>query len=305
MLVVGAGAVGGYFGARLAEAGRDVTFLVRPRRAAELAKTGLRIVSPNGDLHIEPKLVTADALSGTYDVVFLSVKSYALGQAIDDFAPAVGAATMILPMLNGMRHMDMLIERFGEDAVVGGACRIASELDDDGRIVQLGTMQEVLYGERDGNASSRIQALDRDMSGAGFPTRLADDIVQDMWEKWVQLASLGALTCLFRGSVGDVEAVAYGEEMSLAILDECRDIAQACGHPPSAAFLAQMAKTLTMVGSSFTASMFRDLRKGNPVEVDSIIGDLLDRGRTHGIRSPLLAAAAVNLRVYEKQNAAS
>src|ERR1700742_4047779 len=111
ILVVGAGSTGGYFGGRLAQAGRDVTFLVRPARAASLRDEGLRIISPHGDFTVTPKLVTADALGGAYDLVLLSVKAYALAAAMDDMAPAVGPETMILPGVNGMLHIDELIER--------------------------------------------------------------------------------------------------------------------------------------------------------------------------------------------------
>src|SRR5271168_4631906 len=112
LLVVGAGSTGGYFGGRLAEAGRDVTFLVRPRRAAQLREGGLQIVSPHGDVTLQPKLVTADAIGGHYDAVLLGVKAYSLDAAIEDFAPAVGPGTMIVPMLNSMRHVDVLEARF-------------------------------------------------------------------------------------------------------------------------------------------------------------------------------------------------
>src|SRR5580700_10356474 len=130
ILVVGAGSVGGYFGGRLAQAGRDVTFLVRPLRAQQLARDGLRIVSPHGDVVLTPKLLSAEQLTQPYDVVFLSVKAYALDAAMNDFAAAVGAETMILPVLNGMRHVELLIARFGKQQVLGGVCLVATEIDE-------------------------------------------------------------------------------------------------------------------------------------------------------------------------------
>src|SRR5580700_8482441 len=134
ILVVGAGAMGGYFGGRLLEAGRDVTFLVRPRRAAQLAKTGLLIRSPFGDASLpEPPTVTADALREPFGLIILSCKAYDLESAADSFAPAVGADTAILPLLNGMAHVDYLVARFGGTAALGGQCVISTTLDADGR----------------------------------------------------------------------------------------------------------------------------------------------------------------------------
>src|SRR5438552_2436238 len=160
ILIVGPGAVGGYFGGRLAQAGRDVTFLVRPSRAKQLAQDGLRIISPHGDAVITPKLVSAEHIDAPFDLVFLSVKAYALEAAMNDFAAAVGPETMILPVLNGMRHIDLLTKRFGEHAVIGGVCLVVAEIDDAGRIVQLADIQRLAYGERKGESTPRLQTLD-------------------------------------------------------------------------------------------------------------------------------------------------
>ena len=157
LLVVGAGSTGGYFGGRLAEAGRDVTFLVRPRRAAQLQERGLQIVSPHDDVTVRPKLVTPDDIDAPYDAVLLAVKAYSLDAAIADFTAAVGPETTIIPMLNGMRHIDILEERFGREVVAGGVCKVAATIDAEGRIVQLAQFQELAYGERDGSVSRRIE----------------------------------------------------------------------------------------------------------------------------------------------------
>ncbi len=303
ILVIGAGAVGGYFGGRLAQAGRDVTFLVRARLAKKLRDGGLRIISPHGDVTIEPKLITADEIAdknaGSYDLLLLCVKAYSLEAAMSDFAAAVGPGTMILPFLNGMRHVDLLAARFGEDAVLGGSCRIVADLDQDDRIVQLTRVQELLYGERRGGISPRMQVLEETMRGAGFDATLSDNILQEMWEKWVMLASLGATTCLMRGSVGEIEAIPGGTELVLQILSESSEIAAASGYIPRETFLHRARTNLTTPGSPLTASMYRDLSKGARVEVDQILGDLLDRGCKVGVVAPLLEAACVQLRVYQ------
>jgi 2-dehydropantoate 2-reductase len=299
ILVVGAGAVGGYFGGRLAQAGRDVTFLVRPSRAKQLRRDGLRIISPHGDVVLTPKPVTTEELDTPYDLVFLSVKAYALDAAMNDFAAAVGPDTMIFPALNGMRHIDLLTKRFGENAVIGGVCLVASEIDDEGRIVQLADFQQLVYGERNGAMTSRLQTLHATLQGAGFDARLSTDIMQAMWEKWVQLASLGAITCLMRGTIGEIVAVPGGADLSLKVLDESAAVATACGYKPSEKVLARHAAAMTEPGSQLTSSMYRDLRKGAPVEADHILGDLIERGDAHGVTPPLLKAAFVSLRVYQ------
>jgi 2-dehydropantoate 2-reductase len=301
ILVVGAGATGGYFGGRLAQAGRDVTFLVRPKRAEQLRADGLQIVSPHGNVTLTPQLVMAGGVSSTYDVVLLSVKAYALDGALDDLAPAVGGETMILPMLNGMRHIDVLTARFGEAPVLGGVCVVATNLDDAGRVVQLAEIQQLTYGERDGTTSARVQALDGLLQGAGFEARSSIQIMQAMWEKWVMLASLGAVTCLMRGTIGEIEAVPGGADLALGILAESTAVATASGYPPGDEFLTRTKGALTAHGSGLASSMYRDLQKGRSVEVDQILGDLLARARAHAVQVPLLTAAFVQLSIYQRR----
>ena len=303
ILVVGAGAVGGYFGGRLVQAGRDVSFLVRPARADQLGRDGLRIVSPHGDATLRPRLVLADGIDGAYDLVVLGVKSYALEAAMRDMAPAIGATTTVLPVLNGIGHFDRLDAVFGTGVTIGGVALVATQIDREGRIVQLADVQRLRYGERDGSDTARIRAIDAALRGADFDAAASATIAQDLWDKWVMLASLGAITCLFRGSVGAVAAVPGGAALARAILDECCAIAAACGHRPSAEFIDRQAETLAASGSPMTSSMYRDLRQDAAVEVDAILGDLLDRARAHRIPAPLLTAAFVNLRVYADDRA--
>jgi len=304
ILVVGAGAVGGYFGGRLVQAGRDVTFLVLPKRAEQIQAQGLRILSPKyGDFTARPKTITAAQIASPFDVIFLSVKSYSLAAAIDDFAPAVGPQTVIVPVLNGMRHMDLLTKRFGKHAVLGGVCFVATEIDSQGRIVQLADFQSLTYGELDGKKSSRIEAVHQVFSGAGFEAAISTDILRDMWEKWVWLASVGAITCLLRGNIGEVVAVPGGAELCLTAFRECAAIANACGYPMSETFLAEKGPMLTAAGSTLTSSMYRDLTNHARVEVDTILGDLVERGRKHGVSAPIVQAAFVNLSIYQQGRA--
>ena len=301
ILVVGAGSTGGYFGGRLARAGRDVTFLVRPARASRLRDEGLRIISPSGDFAVTPKLLTADTLRDAYDLVLLAVKAYALESAMEDMAAAVGPGTMILPLLNGMRHIDELTERFGRQAVLGGLCRVMTTLDAQGRIVQMGKVHDLVYGELDGTVTPRIRALDAELQGAGFAARLSDHAEQDMWEKWTMLASLAGITCLMRGTIGEIEAARGGAALALRFLDEVTRVVKAVGPPPRAELLQTVQAMVTQKGAATTASMYRDLTQGGPVEAEQILGDLLFRGERAGIDAPLLGAAYTQLSVYQNR----
>jgi 2-dehydropantoate 2-reductase len=299
--VVGAGSTGGYFGGRLAEAVRDVTFLVRPARAAKLRETGLRILSPHGDATLRPKVVTPDALAETYDAVLLSVKAYQLEAAMEDFAPAIGPESTILPVLNGMRHIELLAQRFSPHNVVGCALKVSMTLDDDGRVVQLSPPQDIAYGELDRALTPRIAALDEFMRSAKIGAHLSPAIRREMWEKWTLLASLGAINCLMRGSIGEIEACPGGTAFALQLLGEVVAIVAAIGLPPSEGFLADARAMLTEKGSPLASSMYRDLQSGKPIEAEAIVGDLVRRGAKAGINAPLLSAAYVCLVVYQNK----
>jgi 2-dehydropantoate 2-reductase len=303
ILIVGAGSTGGYFGARLVQAGRDVTFLVRPARAAALREKGLQVVSPHGDFTVNPKLVTAAELNEPYDIVLVTVKAFGLADSIADFAPAVGPGTTIMPFLNGMKHIDDLRARFGPERVVGGVVRVSTHLDDEGRVVQLAPVQELIYGELDGTKSERIARLDAFLRGAGFDAILSDHVAQDLWDKWILLATLGGITSLARGTVGDIEATDGGVEFVQAFIAEAVAVATASGHAPTARAIEATTALLTTKGSPFTSSMYRDMMAGNAVEVDQILGDLRARARSFGIATPLVSAAAIQLSIYQRRRA--
>lgn len=298
ILVVGAGAVGGYFGGRLLEAGRDVTFLVRPKRAAKLAQSGLVITSRFGNAVLKPATILAEEISEPYDVVLLSCKAYDLESAIDSFAAAVGPRTVILPILNGMRHLDLLDARFGTARVLGGLCQIASNLDPDGHINHLNDTHLVVFGERDGSSSERVDAIAGLMAGAAFKSRTSSTILNDMWEKWVFLASLAGITCLMRAVVGDIVA-AGSADLALELFEECGSIAKQAGYPPRTPFIERSRGVLTAAGSSLAASMLRDIERGGRIEADQIIGDLLRRSPANGKGAPLLQLVHAHLKVYE------
>ncbi|SHN74459.1 2-dehydropantoate 2-reductase [Bradyrhizobium erythrophlei] len=300
ILVVGAGAIGGYFGGRLLQAGRDVTFLVRPKRASELASAGLVIKSPNGDVTLtSPPTVQADKLDKTFDLVLLSCKAFDLEDAIKSFAPAVGPTTAILPLLNGMKHLDVLEQHFGANAVLGGQCAIAVTLNAQREIVQLTPMQSLGFGERDGKMSDRVRSIADVMAAGKFGAAASTQVIQDMWEKWVFLASLAASTSTMRAAVGPILAAPGGRDFILGILDECSAVATAEGHAPAGPFSERAKGMLTAEGSQLTASMFRDIKAGAKVEADHVIGDLIARGDAAKVPVPRLKIAYTHLKAYE------
>jgi 2-dehydropantoate 2-reductase len=301
ILVVGAGSIGGYFGGRLLEAGRDVTFLVRARRAAQLASAGLLIRSAFGDVKLPaPPTVSAEALRTPFELVLLSCKAYDLNGAMDSVAGAVGPETSVLPLLNGLAHLDALAARFGAARILGGLCLISSTLEPDGQIVHLNNAHLLSFGECDGSHSARTTAIESALSGALFETRRSDAILQEMWEKWVFIASTAGITCLMRAAIGDIVA-AGAADLAMALLEECAAIAKRNGYPPRADSMRRSLQVLTAAGSPITASMFRDIEHGAPIESEQILGDLLRRaGREVPDRS-LLRVACAHVRAYEER----
>lgn len=302
ILVVGAGATGGYFGGRLLQYGRDVTFLVREKRAAQLAQHGLQIRGMAGDITLPaPPTVLASGLRQPWDLILLNCKAYGLEQAMDDIAPAVGPQTAILPLLNGMRQLDLLEARFGAQHVLGGQCVIAATLDAQGVVQHLNASHSLSFGERAGRASERMLAITDSLQRAGFDARPSATIVQDMWDKWVFLASLAGITCLMRGSVGDIVAAPGGTAATLALLEECRTVAERAGHAPAEKTLQRARGVLTEAGSPLTASMLRDLQNGYPTEADHVIGDMLARVEPGRAEGSVLSMAYAHLKVSEAQ----
>jgi 2-dehydropantoate 2-reductase len=301
ILVVGAGAIGGYFGGRLLEAGADVTFLVRARRAAQLARTGLIIRSPRGDLDLPaPPTIQSETLRQPYDLILLSCKAYDLDGAIQSFAPAVGPSTMILPLLNGMRQLDSLHRRFGEGHTLGGLCLISASLDPEGRILHLNELHSLTFGERAGPRSPRVEAIATAFASARFDSQLSEAILQEMWEKWVFIATAAGLTCLMRAAIGDIVA-AGGSDLAISLFEECAGIAGRQGHPPGPATADRIRAMVTAPGSPITASMLRDIENDAPVEADHIIGDLISQGDAPSCR--LLRIAYLHLKAYEARRA--
>lgn len=298
ILVLGAGGTGGYFGGRLVEAGADVTFLVRARRAGQLAEQGLRIESPCGDAEFQVKSLTADQIEGPYDLILLSCKAYHLTQALDDIAPAVGEDTLILPLLNGMAHLDRLIERFGIKNVLGGLCHLAVTLTGEGVVKHMSKLHRVTFGPLDESQSAGCEAIAALFAGAIFDSKLSDGIRKDLWKKWVLLATLAGMTCLMRSSMDAVGATNRGKAYTRAMLEECVAIAEAEGFELGEKFLEDTYGFLTHKSAVQTSSMLRDIQNDAEVEADHIVGDLIARADRAGIDTPMLDIAYCHLQAY-------
>lgn len=303
ILILGAGAVGGYWGARLTQAGIDTTFLLREKRAETVRRNGLVVKSPKGDFTVSPKVVTKGSDGAPYDVVILACKAYDLDSAIASIAPAVGPDTTIVPMLNGHAHFATLDAKFGVARVAGGLARISGMLGANGEILHSGA-SGVSFGERDA-APPRpaLVELDAACKKAGIDGGLHPDITQDLWDKWVMLGTIASMCAAMRGTVGDIVAAEDGAAIVRETLDECCKVAAAAGHAPSAKIKAGLETGLTTPGSKNVASILGDMEKGGAVEARSIVGDMLARARKAGVPAPNLRFAYAHLQAYEARRA--
>ncbi|MFO1153112.1 MAG: 2-dehydropantoate 2-reductase [Rhodospirillales bacterium] len=296
ILILGAGAIGGYYGGRLAEAGAEVTFLVRPGRAAQLARDGLVVESPVGDIRRKVATVGADTVGPSFDVVILTCKAYDLDSSIEAIRPAMGPTTVVLPLLNGLRHLDRLDDAFGAEHVLGGLAQITGTLTPDGRILHLSPLHRLVFGSRRPVQEDVCQRLAAVMEKANFDGVRSDQILQEMWEKHAFIATLAGATCLMRAAVCDIMAEPMGEGLMTSMQGEAALIADACGTPLREKALQAARRMLTDKKSPMVASMLRDVEAGRATEADHVIGDLLARGRENGVEAPLLDLAYLHLR---------
>jgi 2-dehydropantoate 2-reductase len=304
-LIVGAGALGGYYGGMLVKGGADVTFLVRPARAAQLAEHGLIIREPDGEFQTPVKSVQPGGVGGPYDLVFVSCKAYDLESAIDQFGPALAADGAALPVLNGINHIDILADRLGTDRVLGGVTRFSVVRNPDGVIVRPGVgAWQTSFGELSGERSARCEAIHAAFTAGGVPTEISDNIVAEMWAKFSGFAGATAIAVLTRGRAGEIARAAAGAGFVMAALAESDRIATAEGYPMSAAIRDIYVDVFSQRTSDAAPSMLYDLENGRPTESEHIFGDMVRRAERHFIAAPILTAALCNLQVYEARRKA-
>lgn len=301
ILILGAGATGGYFGARFIEAGLDVTFLVRPRRAAQLAASGLRLTSPMGDFHGPARTCCDLAQESPFDLIILSCKAYDLDSAIDAIEPAMAPRTLVLPLLNGVAHLDQLDARLGAARVLGGFCHLGVTTTADGAILHLNQLDSLTLGARCADQQAAVAALGAHLGRARLTLGISARILDEMWQKYVFVTVLAGMTCLMRGSVGEIAATTLGAALTAAMFDCCARVAACAGHPLPADWQASALAALTQHGSASTASMLRDVRRGARTEHEQLFGFLLERCRAERLDASLLAAAYTQLQVHAAQ----
>ena len=303
ILCLGAGAIGGYFGGRLIEAGADVTFVVREQRRKYLAEHGLRLESPFGDFATPVKAITKTEISSTFDVILLTCKAYDLPSAMETIAAAVGSDTAILPLLNGVAHIDILNAKYGRACVLGGVAKIAVTLTPEGIIKHLNDWRYITFGEQDGTLSPRIMALKAVFDKTSVVAAAVPNIMQIMWEKIVHLSTIAGMTCTMRASVGEIARTRDGASLMIEFLELNAEIARGEGFPPSDKFMEEYRRLFSDTKSTYTASMLRDIERKGSIEADHIIGFMLDRAQAHKINPTLHRIVFVHLQSYEQRRA--
>ncbi|RNB85915.1 2-dehydropantoate 2-reductase [Brevibacillus fluminis] len=299
VLVLGAGAVGGYFGGRLVEKGADVTFLVRERRKQQLEEHGLIIKSIHGDFSFAPKLLVAGEASEPFDLVILTTKAYHFADGVESIRPYVGEDTMVLPLLNGMAHVAALQEAFGRERVIGGLCFIESTLNAEGDVIQTSPVHEMLYGEWTGGSSSRMEQLAQLFAGANASYRASDNIQREMWHKYLFITTLSGMTTLMNSAVGPIRDAADGVALTQQLFGEVADIMRKSGASLADDIVERHMKVFNKQGYAVKSSMLRDMEKGQPVEADHLQGYLLDLAKQNNVEAPLLRTIYNKLKVYE------
>lgn len=303
ILTVGAGAIGGYFGGRLLEKDEDVTFLVREKRRRQLVQDGLVVESIHGDIKIaNPKTITAGEKAEEFDVILLSTKAYHLQGAIEDIRTYVSEKTVILPLLNGIAHMDALTAAFGEEKVLGGLCFIETTLDENGKIIQTSPIHDFVFGERAGEKTERILKLQKAFSGTKANFRLSENIEQEMWHKYLFISTLSGVTSLFRSPIGPIREQEYGLATVKEVLKEASAVMRSIGAPLAEGIEEAQVQKVNEIGYEMKSSLQRDMEKQQAIEADHFFGYLLEKAKDLGLEAPVIAAVYSNLKVYEKNS---
>ena len=306
-LIIGAGALGGYYGGLLVRGGADVTFLVRPRRAAQLRERGLVIKLPDGEYRTPVTTVLAGAVGGPFDVVFVACKAYSLDAAINDFAPALAADGVVLPVLNGINHIETLAARLGRNRVLGGVTLFSVVLMPEGEILVpgVGNTGQTALGELTGERSTRCEEICAHLVAGGVPATVSSDIMAEMWAKFSCFAGATAVSVVTRARAGEVAAAPAGAGFVEAALDESARVATAEGYPPPAALIDLYRGFFAQKGSAAAPSMLYDIEAGRPTEADHIFGDMVRRADRLLVEVPILRAALCNLQIYEGRRSQS
>lgn len=300
ILVLGAGATGGYFGGRLLEKGEDVTFLVRERRHKQIKEEGLVIKSVHGNVTLKPRTLLPGSGDEPFDVVIMATKSYHLHEALQTVEPFVREYTTIIPLLNGIEHVDELTRYYSKNQVMGGLCFIESTLDERGHIIQSSSTHELTYGEWSGRRSRRTEELEAIFSGTKASFRLSDHIERDMWHKYLFITVLSGITSLMRSAIGPIRDTLEGRTYIQQLFEEVRLTMTEEGAPLANGIVEKQMGLIDRADFFMKSSMLRDIEKNHYIEADHIQGYLLLLAERLGIETPLLRLTYQHLKVYEK-----
>lgn len=300
ILVLGAGGIGGYFGGRLAESGKDVTFLVRSKRKSSLEENGLIINSVKGNYVFSPKLITKSDYAEPFDVVLLSTKAYHLDAAIEDLKPFIGEQTIIIPLLNGIAHVSRLQQSFGEDKVFGGLCIIETTLDSQGEINHTSDFDQLIFGEFTSEQTERAKKIETALSGSKAKIILSDNISKDMWHKYLMITVMSSVTTLMHAPIGPIRDSEDGKSYIEDMYNEVAQIMRIHQAPISNNIVSNYMKSLDNLSYHFKTSMQRDMEKGLNIEGHHIQGYILNLAHKYNYDAPLLRSAYQHLNVYNE-----
>lgn len=299
VVILGAGAVGGYFGGKLALAGNHVTFLVREKRANQLQKRGLRVDSIHGNFSIEPTIALSAKEIEQPDIVIVAVKNYHLEQALPELRELVNKGAKLLPLLNGVLHIDILRETFGDTSVLGGLCQVESTLNADGDIIQTSKMQDLIFGGFANAEDDFLKEVEMMMKKANIDVQCSENILVDMWKKYIFITSLSGITASTRSPIG----VALSDKISFDFLkefiQEIIEVAKVREIPLPEDIFDQLLQKIGSLSPQMTASMHRDLEKGLPMELDSLHGALLTMANKYNVQTPCLNAVYALLHPFK------
>ena len=287
--VFGTGAVGGYFGGRLAQVGEDVQFIARGGHLAAIREHGLSVASVEGDFVIQPARVTDEPSAvGAVDVVLLGVKAWQVAEAAEAMRPLVGSRTLIVPLQNGIDAPELLLEVFGATHVLGGLCRVMAYVATPGHIRHIGAAPYIAFGELDGSSSQRTEALRQAFSRArGVTAEIPSDIRTAMWSKFLFIAAMSGVGALTRAPIGVIRSEPESRRLLQRALEEIYAVAVGNRIALPADSVEKTLAFIDTLPPDGTASMQRDIMQGRPSELESQVGAVVRLGERLGIEVPL------------------
>ena len=296
ILILGAGAIGGFFGAHLMKSGADITFLVREKRKDELKKSGINIFSINGELKVNPKLLDKNLSGQHFDLIILTNKSYDLIESIREIKPYVNK-TVIIPLLNGMAHYEILDKEFGKEKIFGGTAYISTAMNNYGSIQQITSRASIKFGPRTQKNINIANEFYEICKETEFECDFSDHIELDLWRKYVLIGATAASTVLFQKPLGEISATTYGKSLIIEIHEECKKIVLSNGYDIGIEATNYNLKLITDKGSLLKASMLRDFESGKKTECEHILGYLIELAERNNLQCDLIKAAHTRIQV--------